>query len=221
MNSIIQNYDLFIFDLDDTLIMTEKYHYASWLEVLKEYFDNTFYISFSKYCSKFHSLREDGIKYYLTEELKIENYLELCLYKNEKYFKLLSYNKNNLRLNNGVYEFLQNIINNNKKFVIATNTTPENLNFIISLFPILKKSNKNYIGGKDIKKKPSPDIFLKILIDFPDHNKIIAFEDSLTGIEALSKVPIIQTIFVNDTEYVHYNYIINNYNIITIRDFII
>ena len=44
MIKFIDKYDLFIFDLDDTLIKTEYYHYESWLNILKEYFGSGFFI---------------------------------------------------------------------------------------------------------------------------------------------------------------------------------
>jgi beta-phosphoglucomutase-like phosphatase (HAD superfamily) len=73
-NSLIDNYDLFIFDLDDTLIKTENYHYIAWLTVLKEVKNENFYIDFNTFCSKFHSNKENNIKTYLLDELNITNY---------------------------------------------------------------------------------------------------------------------------------------------------
>ena len=67
----INNYDLFIFDLDDTLIKTEHYHYISWKTVLNINFDYNFYIS------KFHSNQNNNIKNFLINELHINNYDEL------------------------------------------------------------------------------------------------------------------------------------------------
>jgi len=46
MNNIINNYDLFIFDLDDTLVKTEKYHYEAWLYVLRRNIDTSFFFQF-------------------------------------------------------------------------------------------------------------------------------------------------------------------------------
>ena len=35
-NNIFKTYDLFIFDLDDTLVKTEEYHYDAWLKTLQQ-----------------------------------------------------------------------------------------------------------------------------------------------------------------------------------------
>ena len=43
MNNLINNFDLFIFDLDDTLVKSEKYHYTAWLITLKNAINDDFY----------------------------------------------------------------------------------------------------------------------------------------------------------------------------------
>jgi beta-phosphoglucomutase-like phosphatase (HAD superfamily) len=35
MNNIIKEYDLFIFELDNIILETEKYHYDAWIKTLK------------------------------------------------------------------------------------------------------------------------------------------------------------------------------------------
>ena len=71
MNYIINNYDLFIFDLDDTLIYTENYHYDAWMKTLKNNINNDFLISHDYFFSKFHTINKDGIKNYLSNELNL------------------------------------------------------------------------------------------------------------------------------------------------------
>jgi len=55
MNNIISDYDLFIFDLDDTIFMTEKLHNKAWNITLSHYLNKDFSLDFKKYCSIFHS----------------------------------------------------------------------------------------------------------------------------------------------------------------------
>ena len=66
-----------------------------------------------------------------------------------------------------------------------------------------------------INKKPNPECYLKVCSDFPNSKKI-AFEDSLTGIHALSLVPCIKSVFINSTDYYYYDYIIKNYDLLLI-----
>ncbi len=44
---------------------------------------------------------------------------------------------------------------------------------------------------------------------------MIGFEDSIAGIHAL-KLSNIDTVFINNSDYYHYNYIIENYNIVKV-----
>ena len=40
MNNIINKYDLFIFDLDNTIINTEQFHYRAWLKTIRDLLKN-------------------------------------------------------------------------------------------------------------------------------------------------------------------------------------
>jgi len=112
-----------------------------------------------------------------------------------------------------------NIIKNNKKFIIVSNSTKKNVVFFCELFPILNKCSKKYYGEILKCKKPDPKCYVEVIEDFPS-NKIIGFEDSITGIHSMSNVKGIDTIFINNNKYFHYNYIIKNYNIkLTIEDY--
>ena len=88
MNNLVEKYDLFIFDLDDTIIKTEKYHYNAWLETLKHFISKDFYIDYNFFCSKFHSLIENNIRIYLENELNLKNYDEVISYKNMYYLNI-------------------------------------------------------------------------------------------------------------------------------------
>jgi HAD superfamily hydrolase (TIGR01509 family) len=206
----ILNYDLFIFDLDDTLIKTELMHYEAWLKVLKEEINN-FEMDFTVYCQKFHSIENDFIKKYLEKELKLKNYLDLTNKKIYYYNELIK--ENDIKFIDGVDYFINKIIENKKTFVIVTNSSKFSLDLIINKLPLLKKANKIYYKEMFINKKPNPECYIKVINDFPNYKKIIGFEDSLTGIQAITQVKEIKPIFINSKNYYHYNYIINNYKI--------
>ena len=219
MNNIIQNYDLFIFDLDDTLVATEKYHYRAWMNVLKRKIDINFSISFEYFCEKFHSKDPESIKKYLINQLNLENYEELINDKKNTYLNILEENKVYLKLIDGAEDFLKLIINNNKKFVIVSNSFKSNIDFFTQLFPILANSSKNYYREMFKNKKPNPECYLTVVNDFINY-RMIGFEDSITGIEALTKVKSITPIFINTPNYIYYNFIVNNYHdLVTIKSY--
>ena len=212
MNELLDNYDLFIFDLDDTLIKTEYYHYKSWLSVLKDELGSEFYIDYNKFCSKFHSNKENNIKTYLTNELCIQDCNKIMNNKNDYYLNLINAEKHNIQLIKGAYELLTKIINNKKEFVIVSNSFKSNIVFFLELFPILKRSTKNYYREMFEFKKPNPECYLKVSGDFQNKRKV-GFEDSITGIHSMITAGNIDTIFINNSNYYHYKYIKANYTI--------
>ena len=219
MENIINNYDLFIFDLDDTLVKTEHIHYEAWLITLKKFVNEDFFIENDFFFSKFHSLEQNSIINYLSLELKLNNVSEVINYKNSLYLDLLRKNINELEMIDGIEILLNLIVNNNKKFVIVSNSPKNNIDFFLEKFPILKNSSKNYYRELFKFKKPNPECYLMVLKDFP-YEKKIGFEDSITGIEALTQVNEIFPVFINNQNYIHYNFIINNYkSIYTIKNY--
>jgi len=88
MKDIINDYDLFIFDLDDTLAKTEKYHYQAWLNTLRNNVDTNFFFDYNTFCSIFHSNKEDNIKNYLRNDLHIENIENIRNEKTKNYLRL-------------------------------------------------------------------------------------------------------------------------------------
>lgn len=213
MDININNYDLFIFDLDDTLVNTEYYHYTIWLETLRSFINNDFYFDFNFFCSKFHSNDLDGIKNYITNDLKLNIFELIINTKNEKFLNFIKTESHNIKLIDGVENYINHLLNNNKKFIIVTNNSKNILEFYLNLFPILQKSTKNYYREIFKIRKPSPECYLHVIKDFPTYKKI-AFEDSITGIHALSQTHNeIDIVFINNENYYYYSYIIKNYKI--------
>lgn len=219
MRNLIKNFDLFIFDLDDTIIKTEEFHYQAWIKTLKHFINTDFFIDFNFFCSKFHSMIENNIKLYLTCELNLDNYEEVIKYKNNIYLDIINENKNNITLLDGFEIFLNTIIDMNKKFVIVSNSPKAHIDLFTSFFPCLKKSSKNYYREILTFKKPNPECYQKVVSDFPNM-KMIGFEDSITGIHSITQVPEISLVyFINTNRYVYYKFIIDNYNIIHINNY--
>ena len=211
MYNFIHDYNLFIFDLDDTLVETEIFHYEAWLHVIKERLGYSFDMSFQYFTSKFHSKQNDSIQSYIVNELNIKEYENVKKDKNMYFIELVK--KNTVKIMEGAQELLEVILLHNKDFVIVTNSLKQNLDYFSDLFPILKKSKKNYYPEILIKKKPHMECYLQVINDFPNY-KCIGFEDSITGIQALSyHISRMDIVFINKQSYYYYKYIIDNYNI--------
>jgi hypothetical protein len=118
----------------------------------------------------------------------------------------------------GANNLLNLILKYKKKFVIVSNSFKNQIEFFCNLFPILKNSSKNYYREILKNKKPNPECYLKVCDDFPFEKKI-GFEDSITGIEALTQLKDITPFFINNNTYFYYNYIIANYDVININNY--
>jgi hypothetical protein len=219
MDKIINDFDLFIFDLDDTIIKTEKYHYEAWLLTLKYIIGKDFYIDYNFFCSKFHSMVENNIKNYLVDELKIKNYDEIIQYKNDVYLNIIKENKSKIYLVDGLEVFLNKILENDKKFIIVSNSPKAHLDLFLDFFQILHKSFKTYYREILNKKKPNPECYQKVVTEFPN-KKFVGFEDSITGIHSITQVPEIFVYFINTEKYYYYKYIMNNYNVKFINNYL-
>ena len=216
MNYILE-YDLFIFDFDGTLMDTEKYHCEAWNLVLLEY-NNTFSLNMPYYFKYFHSLDRKLSRDFLKITYNILDYDKAYLKKQQKYKELIEKENIEFEFIFGAENFLNFLIKNNKKFVIVSNTSNKFIEIYKRKYPILNKATKIYTKENFINKKPNPECYLKVINDFKNY-KMIGFEDSLIGIEALTQVNCIKSIFIYDSKYYYKDFIIENYNIIALDKF--
>jgi beta-phosphoglucomutase-like phosphatase (HAD superfamily) len=215
----IDRYDLFIFDLDDTLIKTEIYHYKAWMITLKKFVNDDFTMSENEFFSIFHCITQNKIPNYLQNTLYLDNYTEAIEYKNKTYFDIINKEQGNIQMIDGCDEFIRQILEKNKHFVIVSNSLKSNIDFFSELFPILKQSSKNYYREILKNKKPHPECYEMVVQDFPNH-RLVGFEDSITGIHSITQVPSITTYFINTPNYYHYKFIIDKYLVTNIFNYL-
>jgi len=214
----ILNYNLFVFDFDGTIMDTEKTHSRAWEIVLSKHMDKEIIINMSDYQKYFHSLIKDYSKNYLNiiYSIKYEDYDILYKLKQNMYEELIKIE--DIKLIDGVEYFLNYLINNNKKFIIVSNTSKKFIDFYSLKYPILKNTYKIYTKELFVNRKPNPECYLYIVNEFKNY-KIIGFEDSLTGINALYQVNI-TPVLIYDKEYYYNNLILEKYkNIILLENY--
>ena len=212
----ILDYDLFVFDFDGTIMDTEIYHCNAWGKALSNYLNKEIILDLEYYQKIFHSLEKNYSKYYLNIEYDInfESYNELYNNKQEIYKNIIK--TENINLIDGIEDFLFFLKNNNKKCIIVTNTSINNIEIFYEKFFILNIFDKIYTKEMFNNKKPNSECYLKIVNDYKNL-KIIGFEDSLPGIEALYKVSDILPVFINN-KYYYKDYIIEKYKNIILLD---
>ena len=168
---------LFQFDLDGTLVLTDKIYIKIWKNILEKY---NIYLT----DEIFYNIIQGNNDLYVINKLLPNTNIDInkiSLLKDELFIK----NINDIEIINGSEKILKKIKENGNKITIVTNC---NRNVAIT---ILKKTNlyqyidEIIIGNECDKPKPYPDPYLKGCNIFNISNKkTIIFEDSKTGIES-------------------------------------
>jgi D-arabinose 5-phosphate isomerase GutQ/beta-phosphoglucomutase-like phosphatase (HAD superfamily) len=216
MNNILE-YDLFIFDFDGTLMNTEPHHCKAWSCALSQVKNREIVLSMQEYQKYFHSLNDKHSKIILKALYDITDYDNVYKIKQEYYQNFIK--TENIQFVEGAEKFLKFIIENNKKFIIVTNTAKEFIKIFKEKHPILSEALKIYTKDFFVHRKPNPECYLKIMDEYRIEKKI-AFEDSLVGIHALYQVNDITPVLIYDEKYYFLNEMYKKYsNLISLEKF--
>jgi len=192
-----KKFDLFIFDLDGTLINTEDLHYQSYKETLI-FFGYVSEFTFETHCKYCH-YDDNMMKNFVNTELNV-NYEKFYQHKKNIYLSKLS---NNLQLINGVEELINKLYTDKIKMCIVSHSDKETINNVIEKLPIFKKINKILSRDDYLNRKPHPECYLKALELFPECTNPIGFEDSFKGWESLNATSI-TPVFVGSSNYFYH-----------------
>jgi transketolase len=218
MIELTDDIDIFLFDLNNTIVNVELYHYESWLSTLKSVLGNNFEIPFDYFCEKFHPKDYKSLENYITLTLKLDNFTDLMIQKNKIYIDTLKKNKDKIKLIDGCEDFIKNLIRLNKIFIIVSDTYYDNIEFFIELFPILKLASKFYHRGLFNGEKFTKNTYLSI-IDSYKNSKLCYITYYAQVVDTLfDKINVIylNTDHINN---VHYKFINENYSVLCIKDY--
>lgn len=180
----IERFDLFLLDFDGLLVDTERLHYEAYKELCRQY-DYELPWEFHEYLGIAHSSAE-GLRQSLHPHLihKEKNWNILYSQKVKIYLNLLQ--SGNLQLMSGVETLLQELSMSRIKRCVVTNSSKQQVEIIKESLPILK-TIPAWITREDYQDpKPAPDAYIKAIELLGDsEDKIIGFEDSVRGIQAL------------------------------------
>ena len=187
--------EIFIFDLDGTIIDSERQHYEAYNLQLENK------LSFQEYCNIFHSKDKSNF-------CKINN---INKPKKEEDFK--KFYSQNPKYIDGFESFFKELILHGKTICVVTNSSKDRCNFICSLHPLLNNVDV-WITSDDIKRcKPDPESYIKAInkfIHIQDLKKIVIFEDSYTGFLSLENIYHVNKYFIVNKDYTYYNKISEN-----------
>lgn len=197
----IEEYDLYLFDLDGLLVNTEWLHYAAYKEMLSAR-GYDIGIDFNRY---FQFAQSDAKA---LQHFVYENFPELkravpdwsVLYEEKRAAILRILDSTKVPLMPGVEKLLERLDRAGKRSCVVTHSQLPLVDRLRKQQPILS-TIQNWITREDyIHPKPAPDGYLKALKEFArPGDRVIGFEDSERGMRALiaAEVP---AVFVNDID---------------------
>jgi beta-phosphoglucomutase-like phosphatase (HAD superfamily)/D-arabinose 5-phosphate isomerase GutQ len=191
----MDQFDLFVFDLDGTVVNTEYLHYQSYLQTFKSYQSN-FNFTFNEYCKVVH-FSDNSMQEYIKTNFSFINFEKFYKQKKEYFLQKLD---NNLEFCEGFVSFFSEIKNLTKKTAIVTHSDRDVVNKIISQLPLINEFDIIITKDDYHFKKPHPEPYLKAIAHFNGCgcNNIIGFEDSYKGYTSLMNSGIVPVLICND-----------------------
>jgi D-arabinose 5-phosphate isomerase GutQ/beta-phosphoglucomutase-like phosphatase (HAD superfamily) len=204
----MNNYDLFLFDMDGTLVNTENLHHMAYNKALSYYNirkndsinEPILELTFNEYC-KYAHFNDTYLKDYVMMNTSIP-YEKIYSKKKEFLLELLD---SDLKFIEGSDILLATLFKNNIDTCIVTHSDKDVFNKIVSKLPLLKSVKCIVTKNDCLQKKPNPECYIKALKSFPNAKCPIGFEDSYKGYMALDGSNSITSVFIGDSNYYYYN----------------
>jgi HAD superfamily hydrolase (TIGR01509 family) len=184
----IEKFQLFLFDFDGLLVNTEHIHYQAYIDMMALH-GHQLKWSFLRFCEVAH-LNSTALKEALYADFPTlsPNWTALYADKKKAYYTLVSAGK--VELMPGVSELLQALEQAGIRRCVATNSFLEQIELIRSQIPLLRTIPHWITRENYEKQKPDPDSYLQaIKLCAKPGDRIIGFEDSIRGIQALRGTP--------------------------------
>ena len=168
----------FIFDLDGTLVNTEKLHYRAWNETLQQ--NGIENISFESFLSFAGTSNERVAADFIQSHLIKKSISELVLEKQTLYMELIP----DVTICDGVYEII-NAFKGKVTMAVASSSHKKEVHAILKAHDLIDLFSQIVGGDMVTRQKPDPEIYLTTikLLGVKPHNSI-AFEDSTHGLQA-------------------------------------
>lgn len=183
----IEQFQLFLFDLDGLLVNSEELHFRAYKEMLKARGYELPW-DFARYCrtAHYHSDKIASELYDLFPDLYTQEPSWDILYLEKKKAMLALLEAGVVNLMPGVFELLTELQRSQIKRCVVTHSPNELVNIIKKMHPILH-SIPNWITRRDyVSPKPSSECYLKAIETYADEDdQVIGFEDSPRGLKAL------------------------------------
>lgn len=200
----MHEFQLFLFDFDGLLVNTEEIHFLAYQRMCEKYGFKLDW-SFERYCRAAH-YRAEGLReqiYHAIPDLhKAEpNWEVLYAYKKQQILSLLEAGA--IQLMPGVHELLSALDKAQIKRCVVTHSSTDLVDILRRQHAILNSIPHWITREHYTHPKPHPEGYQIAIQKLADpHEKIIGFEDTPRGIEALMKTRA-EPILISQTMYEH------------------
>jgi len=171
-----------IFDLDGTMVDNMMVHHRAWQQKLKELGLD---LPLHQVMERVHGVNEEILERLFGEKFTP---LERSRYSAEKEIEYRKIYKSEVKLIDGLREFLDSLRERKIPLAIGSAAPPENVDFVLDNLNI-RDFFKVVLHARDVKKgKPDPEIYLKVAAKLnlmPE--ECLIFEDSPVGAEAATR----------------------------------
>ncbi|MGO3202222.1 MAG: HAD family hydrolase [Ruoffia tabacinasalis] len=176
----MDNIELVIFDLDGTLLDSEKVYRQGWSQVLKGYGHDVAADEFEVMRGKSTTHNNNIIKSYLGSDELVQEARDL---REEYFFEALE--DNQVELMPGSKEIIRAMDEKGTKIAVATSSYSKRGLASLKKFDLLKYFDYKVFGDEVTHSKPHPEIYYKVLtLADVSSNQGIAIEDSLSGLQS-------------------------------------
>jgi HAD superfamily hydrolase (TIGR01509 family) len=196
-DKVFFEYDLFLFDLDGTLINTEFLHLKAYNEAFA-FYKIPIDLNFNEYCKYAHQDDKELSKF-VSSETQIP-WEKIYLKKKDIFLDLI---ETNLEFNEGAEFLLETLFKEEKETCIVTHSDKDVLNKVLQKLPLIGKMRHFITKDNYTKRKPHPECYIKALQLFPECKNPIGFEDSLKGFLSLKQTSI-TSVFMGTEDYFYF-----------------
>jgi len=183
-----------IFDMDGTLIDSERLHKVVQTDVLSKFgieFKDEDYVAFV-------GMPARDLWGYLRDKYDIDLSVDDLIGMNRKEYYRFLRNKEGVFLMDGVYELILEIKKRGFFVAIGTSAGRKTLDIVLDVFDLHNVFDFSVSADDVVFGKPNPEVFLKIADFFGvNSNECIVFEDAVHGIEAAKSAGMKCIAFVN------------------------
>lgn len=210
-----------IFDMDGTMVDNMMIHHRAWQRKLSALGVE---MTIDEVKEKIHGINEEIIKRMFGDKFNAEERKQIAWEKEEEYRNIFL---PELKLIEGLAEFLEAAKAANIPMAIGTAAPPENANFVLDNLN-LRHYFKGVFHSKSVTKgKPDPEIFEKAAASMGlQTSDCVIFEDSVTGAEAAKRAnspSVIVTTTHSEEEFAHFDNVavfIKDYTTLKLEDLI-